>query len=279
MQAQPTAAEPPAGSAGDARLFWILRTGAALCFIGHGAFGVITKKAWLPYFAVGGVPESVAWHLMPWIGAMDITLGLLALVWPCRALFAWASVWTIWTALCRPLAGQGWPEFFERAGNYGVPIAILAVVGLGAPWFARLPDAWPSLAENVERRLAWVLRLTTATLIAGHGACGAILQKTSLAQHYALFAPEHADVLVTWIGVFEFGLACAVLALPFPRLLIAACVWKLACESLFLFSGAPTPFFEVMERGGSYIAPLALAFLLSRRSTERTFAASSLSPT
>ena len=30
---------------------WTLRAGAALCFIGHGAFGVITKEGWVPYFA------------------------------------------------------------------------------------------------------------------------------------------------------------------------------------------------------------------------------------
>src|SRR5690348_13026433 len=84
---------------------WILRIGVAGCFIGHGVFGIVTKQAWLPYFAVGGVSESAAWRLMPWIGAMDITVGLLALVRPCRALFIWAVIWTVWTALLRPLAG------------------------------------------------------------------------------------------------------------------------------------------------------------------------------
>jgi hypothetical protein len=26
---------------------WILRIGVAACFIGHGAFGIITKAAWM----------------------------------------------------------------------------------------------------------------------------------------------------------------------------------------------------------------------------------------
>ena len=30
---------------------WILRVGAAGCFVGHGAFGIITKSDWLRYFA------------------------------------------------------------------------------------------------------------------------------------------------------------------------------------------------------------------------------------
>jgi len=49
-----------------------------------------------------------------------------------------------------------------------------------------------------------------------------------------------------------------------PALLVFACLWKLATESLFLTSGAPAPVFEIIERGGSYIVPLALAYLLTR---------------
>lgn len=243
-------------------LFRILRLGVAFCFVGHGSFGILTKQAWLPYFAVGGIPASVAWPLMPWIGAMDIAIGFLALAWPCRAIFAWGAFWAVWTALCRPLAGEGWPEFFERAGNYGVPLAILAIIGLRGTWLARLPEDWPTLPTAVQRRLAWVLRVTTATLLAGHGACGVLLRKASLAHHYALFASDPA-ALVPIVGWGEFALALLVLLRPTPLLLVAIAGWKLASESLFLCSGAPAPFFEVMERGGSYVAPLALAYLLS----------------
>jgi hypothetical protein len=88
-----------------------------MCFIGHGAFGILTKAAWVPYFAVAGVGETAAWRLMPLIGGVDIAIGVLVFVWPCRALFAWAATWAMWTAALRPFAGQGWSEFFERAGN------------------------------------------------------------------------------------------------------------------------------------------------------------------
>jgi hypothetical protein len=246
----------------SAAIPWILRTGLAMCYIGHGAFGIITKQAWLPYFAVVGINERWAWELMPWIGAMDVTMGFLVFVWPCRALFAWAAAWTLWTALLRPLAGEGWPEFFERAGNYGVPIAMLVVVGLQAPWFTRLPAQWPALAHNVRHRLAWTLRLTTAILLAGHAACGVILQKPTLAHHYAAFWPDNAGRMMLGVGYFEFLLVFVVLAIPLPAVLAAVCVWKLATESLFLLSGAPAPVFEVTERGGSYAAPLALALLI-----------------
>jgi hypothetical protein len=243
---------------------WILRTGVAMCFIGHGAFGLITKKAWVPYFGVVGLPEPWAWQLMPWVGSMDIAIGFLAFIWPCRALFAWAAFWAVWTALLRPFAGQGWPEFFERAGNYGVPIAILTILGLRGAWFARLPEHWPEMTEAVRRRAILVLQLALATLLAGHAACALILQKPALAQHYEVFGPANPAGVMLAVGWFEAALAVAVIVIRVPALVGFACVWKLATEFLFLTSGAPAPLFEVIERGGSYIVPLALAYLLAR---------------
>ena len=237
----------------------------------------IAKADWLPYFGVVGIGEASAWKLMPWIGAMDVTIGFLAFLWPCRALFAWAVVWTVWTALLRPLAGQGWPEFFERAGNYGVPLAVLVAVGLGGNWLARLTEPWPVLTEPVRRRLEQVLRFTTCTLLAGHAACALILHKTGLAHHYTVFAPGNPADVMAVVGWFELALAIAVVSLRSSAVLLFVVAWKLSTELLFLTSGAPTPFFEIVERGGSYMAPLALAFLLFRSATpaSRPVAASS----
>lgn len=36
-------------------LHYSLRVASAMRFIGHGAFGIITKKIWLNYFAVFGI--------------------------------------------------------------------------------------------------------------------------------------------------------------------------------------------------------------------------------
>ncbi|HWA25208.1 MAG TPA: hypothetical protein VG734_05985 [Lacunisphaera sp.] len=246
----------------SAALPWILRGGVAMCFIGHGSYGLMTKAAWLPYFGVAGIGEPAAWKLMPWVGAMDIAVACLAFVWPCRALFLWAATWAIWTALLRPFAGQGWPEFFERAGNYGVPLAILAMVGLRGGWFARLPEPWPPLSGATRRRLAWTLRLAAFALLAGHAGCALLLQKPGLAQHYAVFGPDDPVRVMNWVGYLEAGLAVAVLAVPSPALLVGVCAWKFGTECLFLTSGATAPFFEVVERGGSYVVPFALACLL-----------------
>jgi len=254
-----------------AALLRMLRVGVALCFFGHGAFGLMTKAAWVPYFIAVGMPEAVAWRLMPWIGAVDMTVAGLALLWPCRALFSWAAAWATWTALLRPLAGQGWPEFFERAGNYGVPLAVLVIVGLRGPWFVRLPAAWPEMSAMVRRRLIRVLRLALASLLAGHAACALVLQKPALAQHYEVFGPSDSVRVMLAVGWFEAVLAFAMLVVRAPALLVFACLWKLATESLFLTSGAPAPFFEIIERGGSYIVPLALAYLLTRSTAVAPF--------
>jgi hypothetical protein len=164
----------------------------------------------------------------------------------------------------RPFAGQGWAEFFERAGNFGVPLAILAIIGLRGPWFARLPEMWPEMSAAVRRRVILILQLALASLLAGHAACALVLHKPALAHHYEVFSPANPAGVMLAVGWFEAALAVAVLVVCGPAVVVFACLWKLATESLFFTSGAPAPMFELIERGGSYIVPLALAYLLTR---------------
>lgn len=246
---------------------WVLRAGVAGCFIGHGAFGIITKAGWLPYFAVGGISAPLAWKLMPLIGSMDIIIGLLVLIRPCRALLIWAVLWATWTALLRPLSGEPFWEAIERAGNYGVPLALLAVVGAEGPKFSRLTFRDFRLEPARLRLLGLILRLTTAGLLAGHAALGLLVHKPGLARHYAALGMSQPAALVPAVGAFEFFLAALVLVRPRPALLVVICFWKIATESLFLVSGSPI--WELIERFGSYAAPLALVLLLARpRPTE-----------
>ena len=151
-------APPNAGT-----LHWILRVAVAACFIGHGAFGIITKAAWLPYFAIFGIPEAWAWKIMPVVGAVDISVGVLTLVQPVRAVVLYMAFWGFQTACLRPLAGQGMWELLERAGNYGVPLAflcLLAPVGPCADWFSARPA--PALTAARAAAVGWILRVTTA---------------------------------------------------------------------------------------------------------------------
>jgi hypothetical protein len=246
----------------------VLRIGVFGCFIGHGAFGIITKAAWVPYFAVAHVSEPWAWRLMPWVGMMDITVGVLALAYPCRAVFSWAVIWGLWTALLRPLSGESCWEFWERAGNYGVPLAIIAVVGWRGALLGRLPASWANIDGDARRRLGWVLRLVTFALLAGHGCCTLTEARASFAHNFAAVWPNGPAGVVPAAAVIDLALAFGVLARPSIALLISACAWKFATETLFVFAGSPI--WEVVERFGSYTAPLALALLLVKPGTDQS---------
>ena len=37
---------------------------------------MLTKKFWVSYFGVVGIDRAWAYRLMPWVGAMDVSLGL-----------------------------------------------------------------------------------------------------------------------------------------------------------------------------------------------------------
>ena len=58
-----------------------------MCFIGHGAFGIITKTVWLSYFAAFGIGSVMGYHIMAWLGTFDILLGVSLLLFPTRAVF------------------------------------------------------------------------------------------------------------------------------------------------------------------------------------------------
>ncbi len=264
-------AATPAAAASTTRLaisdsmvtYGVLRAGAALCFIGHGAFGFITKAAWLPYFAVVGIPERWAWRLMPMVGAVDVMAGMAVLFAPRGLPLVYMSVWALWTALLRPLSGESGFEAVERAGNYGVPLALLLLTSMprSLSGLTRLL-AGPAQDEGSLARAATALRWTTVLLLAGHGALGAVTGKAMLtAQYAAIGLPSATTPLVGWL---EILLAAVVALRPTVGLLLLIAAWKLATESLFVVAGAPI--WEVVERAGSYAAPLALAALLVRSS-------------
>ena len=77
------------------KIFHVLRIGAALCFIGHGAFGIITKPIWCNYFAVFGIGHDMAYRLMPVVGTADILMGVSLLVYPLRAVAVWLVLWGV----------------------------------------------------------------------------------------------------------------------------------------------------------------------------------------
>ena len=245
-------------------LEWTLRAGAALCFIGHGAFGVITKQAWVPYFAVVGIGRDAAYHWMPVVGTLDILFGILTFVQPRAALLVWMTAWALWTASLRPLAGEPFWEALERAGNYGVPFALLLLSEMRAgwrSWFA--PLRTQVLSPRLNRRLHITLSATTVLLLVGHGAL-ALMTKRELVTHAALLGlPIDPAFAARSLGSIEIGLAALLIVRPAISVCLIILAWKLGTESLFLFAGSPV--WEVVERAGSYAAPLALAIMYSTR--------------
>jgi hypothetical protein len=262
-----------------ATVHWILRIGVVACFVGHGAFGIITKRAWIPYFAVWGIPEDWAWRLMPVVGVMDVSIGVITFFRPLPAVLLWMAFWGFQTASLRPFSGEPMWELAERAGNFGVPLALLCSSEWPRSlrgWFSPLRPA--PLNGWRAQQMSWILRVTTAALLVGHGGFGAFTHKPEWAGYFAIVGVGLGTVsrlsFVDLVGWFEIGLGLAILARPWPRLLLLAFVWKLGTEWLRPLAGEPM--WEFIERGGSYAAPLALLWLqgwpgkLRGRAADRT---------
>jgi hypothetical protein len=247
------------------RIEWCLRIAAAACFIGHGAFGIITKQAWVPYFAVLGIGEATAYRLMPVVGTIDILSAVVALLSPRPFALLYMVIWATMTALLRPLAGEPLFETLERAGNFGVPLALLLFLGIPSTTMA-WGDRVNGEFRRIERQtVARILQVTTALLLFGHGALEAFTRKPVFALHYASVGLPSAIAPV--LGYLEIALAVGVLVAPAPAMLVGIALWKIATEALYPLAGAPI--WEFIERAGSYGAPLALALLLRTTSLPR----------
>jgi phosphohistidine phosphatase SixA len=235
---------------------WLLRLGFAACFIGHGAFGLLQKRDWQLFFSQFGIGEPTALMVMPLVGSVDIALGIAALWGAPRAVILYGAIWCVFTAALRPMAALSAGEFFERAGNYGVPIAILAFTA-GQGWLTQVRTG-TFVSDRAQPALTACL-WATVLLLFGHGWL-ALENKPLLASHLSLVG---AAAWLPAFGVFEIALAIACAVRPSHGLLIGVALWKIATESLFLFAGAPV--WEFIERGGSYVAPLAAAALIGSR--------------
>jgi hypothetical protein len=240
------------------KIHYTLRVATACCFIGHGAFGIITKAVWCNYFAVFGIGTDLAYKLMPWLGSFDVLLGLTMLILPVRAIPAWLFVWALITAFLRPLAAEPIAEFFERAGNYGVPFTLLVLSGGLKKYklFSVIDPAMP-VDEKTRNQVFLCLKIVVFLLLAGHGWLNLIEKKGLLSQYTALGFSNPAGVALT-VGLFEVTAALSVLIRPVRSLIFIFFIWKMVTELFY----PHYEFFEWLERGGSYGALLALWFAI-----------------
>jgi hypothetical protein len=244
------------------RIHWLLRLALCCEFVGHGAFGVMTKAGWVPYFVVYGIPEAWAWTLMPLVGSVDIALGTLVLVAPIRAALLYMAVWGLFTASLRPSAGEGWWEFFARSYNFGVPFLMLWVHGFGTTlrsWFAVITQV-PRFTVVRAHTYQLALRAIMASMLVGHGGFGLVMGKQNLLRFYDMAGFDTLGVplptLSAVIGGCEMLLGVLCLAVTSTTFFLVVCVWKLGSELLYVPAQAYGAWWEVIEGGSSYAAPL-----------------------
>ena len=234
-------------------------------FIGHGAAGLSLKEGWVKYFAVYGLDRSTTLTLMPIVGAIDVSLGILGFVSPRRWALVWCAFWGFMTAWLRPLAGESVWEVFDRAGNFGGPLAFLVLSGFprsAREWFE--PIRIGPVSRETLKHVAVLLQWITALVLIGHGAYNAIVQKKMLLDQYTQVGltalPLVGFHFMQTLGYLEMALGVAILIRPFRALVLTACLYKIGTELLYPVTGYPL--YEFIERGFTYVAPLALFFLL-----------------
>ncbi|HYQ96418.1 MAG TPA: histidine phosphatase family protein [Candidatus Eisenbacteria bacterium] len=242
-------------------MHWLFRLGMLLEFAGHGAAGISLKEGWVRYFAVFGFDKPMIHTLMPIVGTIDISLGVLGFVSPRRWALVWCAFWGLMTASLRPIAGESFWEVLDRAGNYGGPLAFLILSGWPrtvGEWTA--PIRWRPAARATLERLAVILKWVTALTLIGHGAYGALLQKRDLLDQYSRAGltalPLVGSRFTPALGWIEMTLGVAIAIRPLRYLALAACVFKVVTELLYPVTGYPL--YEFVERGFSYVAVRAL---------------------
>src|SRR5450432_1358173 len=244
------------------KIYYTLRIAIAMCFIGHGSFGIITKPIWCNYFAVFGIGHDLAYHLMPVVGCFDILLGIVMIVYPMRIIPFWLIVWGIFTAFLRPLSGEPFAEFIERSGNFGAPLALLILCGGSKNikgWFAKIDFLNLQPDKETHTRLVYCLKIVVFLLLAGHGWLN-LLDKKGFLQQYAALGFSNPALVAHIAGTAEIIFALLVLIKPLRPLLLAFFIWKAGSELFYPHFGL----LEWVERGGSYGTLLALYFLTEK---------------
>lgn len=243
----------------ELKVYYVLRIACAMCFIGHGAFGLIGKAVWCNYFGVVGIGKDFAYTLMPYVGVMDILMGLIILFYPLKAAVTWLVVWGMITASMRPLSGEPFAEMIERAGNYGAPLALLLLTAAGirnGGWFKPLMPNSANVNAIVMKRVMLCLRIVVFLLLLGHGWLN-ILEKKSLLEQYRSLGFSNVANVAHIVGSLELLAAVSVLIKPVHSVLLIFFIWKMGSELFY----PQWEIFEWIERGGSYGAILALWLL------------------
>lgn len=246
----------------NSKVYHTLRIAAAMCFIGHGSFGIITKPIWCNYFGVFGIGHDLSYQLMPVVGCIDILCGIILLAYPIRAVIGWLVVWGGITASLRPLSGEPFAEFIERAGNYLAPFALLLLTSVPDTfklWFTRMHSNIQQ-SDKANKQVEYCLRIAAFLLILGHGWLN-LQMKEALINQYTSLGFSNPQQTAQIIGFMEMIAALVILIKPFRSLIFIIFLWKMSSELFY----PHYELFEWIERGGSYGVLLALWFITEQK--------------
>jgi hypothetical protein len=145
---------------------------------------------------------------------------------------------------------------------FGVPFLMLWLHGMGThvrSWFTVITEV-PRLTMARAHAAQWTLRGIMAGMLIGHGAFGLVMGKANLLRMYdaaglGVFGAPLPTVAAL-IGGFETLLGIWCLEVRQPAFFIFVCAWKLGTEFLYVPAQAYGAWWEVLERGSSYAAPL-----------------------
>lgn len=109
----------------DKSVEWLLRVGVAGEFLGHGLLAIGGKADWVGWISkLMHTSTQTSVTLLFLIGITDVIVAAIVLFKPVRPVLLWAAFWGFWTALVRPIIGQGWLDFIERSANWAAPLAL-----------------------------------------------------------------------------------------------------------------------------------------------------------
>lgn len=198
---------------------------------------------------------------MPWVGVFDIIMGIVLIVYPMRFVAMWLVFWGFLTASLRPLSGEFFAEFLERAGNYGAPLLLLIFSNDRSfkNYFRRIEPLEALDQRDLAKFTKWIQGIAFILLV-GHGWLN-LIGKTGLLKQYASLGFQQPELAAQVVGVWEILAAVIIVVKPVRQIVMAAFLWKMASE---LFYPA-YEVFEWVERAGSYGVLLALWFALKER--------------
>jgi hypothetical protein len=107
---------------------WVLRVAVFGTFAGHGTIALMGNEHWLPYLKIVGIQGDIAYQVMFAIGVIDLMVAVSTLLKPSKYVLLYACLWAFAAALARPLAGESWLGFVERAANWCAPLALYLIL-------------------------------------------------------------------------------------------------------------------------------------------------------